>query len=106
MSAIAVDSLRVELGGARILDDVSTSVDEGEWVTLIGPNGAGKTTLLRAIAGLLPAAGSITLGAMPVAGMSRRELARRVAWEVARSKRTRTEKEDCPYYAAIQINYQ
>jgi len=34
------------------LNDVSMSVDEGEFVCFLGPSGCGKTTLLRAIAGL------------------------------------------------------
>ena len=33
----------------------------GEWLGLIGPNGAGKSTLLRAIAGLVPHAGTVAL---------------------------------------------
>lgn len=33
----------------------------GEVVALVGPNGAGKTTLLRALAGLVPATGSLLL---------------------------------------------
>jgi iron complex transport system ATP-binding protein len=33
----------------------------GELVALVGPNGAGKTTLMRALAGLVPAQGAITL---------------------------------------------
>ncbi len=35
----------------RGLDNVSVSVDRGEFFTLLGPSGCGKTTLLRAIAG-------------------------------------------------------
>ena len=54
MTAIGLDGVTVELGGRAVVDDVSASVERGEWVALIGPNGAGKTTLLRAIAGLLP----------------------------------------------------
>ena len=76
---IEVDSLHVTLGGSCILEDVSASVADGEWVTLIGPNGAGKTTLLRAVAGLVGSRGSIEIGSTPVASMSRRELARRIA---------------------------
>ena len=59
--------------------DVSLEVEPGEWLALIGPNGAGKTTLLRAIAGLVRHAGAIALEGAPVAGLSRRERARRVA---------------------------
>jgi cobalamin transport system ATP-binding protein len=77
LTALALRALSVDLGGARILDGVSGSVAAGEWVTVIGPNGAGKSTLLRAVAGLVPRAGSVEIDGK--AGLGRRELARRVA---------------------------
>ena len=44
------------------VDDVSVSVQAGEFFTLLGPSGCGKTTLLRMIAGFdLPDAGQILL---------------------------------------------
>ena len=39
-------------GEARVLGDVSLTVQKGEVVTLVGRNGAGKTTLLRSVMGL------------------------------------------------------
>jgi iron complex transport system ATP-binding protein len=77
--AVEVADLRVTLGGARILDGVRLTVAPGEWVTVIGPNGAGKSTLLRAVGGLLPIAGAITLFGTPSANLRRRERARIVA---------------------------
>ena len=71
--------MSVELGGARILDGVSGSVEAGEWVTVIGPNGAGKSTLLRAVAGLVQRPGAVEIGGDDGAALGRRELARRVA---------------------------
>lgn len=38
----------------RILDDVSLSIAEREFVSLLGPSGCGKSTLLRIVAGLVP----------------------------------------------------
>ncbi|MBY7144038.1 ABC transporter ATP-binding protein [Virgibacillus sp. NKC19-3] len=38
---------------AKVLQDISFSVDKGEIVGLIGPNGAGKSTTIKAILGIL-----------------------------------------------------
>ena len=63
-----------------MLDDVSLSVARGSIVGLIGPNGSGKTTLLRLLNGTLaPAQGAVSLDGVPLATLSRRDLARRVA---------------------------
>jgi iron complex transport system ATP-binding protein len=80
VTAVTVESLSVELGGTLVLDGVEARVESGEWVALIGPNGAGKSTLLRAVAGLVPYAGSISLDADEVSGLARRAVARRLAF--------------------------
>jgi branched-chain amino acid transport system ATP-binding protein len=43
------------VGGAAIVQDVSFTVREGEFLAFIGPNGAGKTSLFNLISGLVPA---------------------------------------------------
>jgi NitT/TauT family transport system ATP-binding protein len=64
---LVLDGVSVVLGGSLILDHVSLTVPEREFVGVIGVSGGGKTTLLRTIAGLLPAStGSVTLAGTPV----------------------------------------
>jgi branched-chain amino acid transport system ATP-binding protein len=59
---LATRSLGLDIGGARIVADVSLEVAAGEFVGIIGPNGAGKTTLFNLLSGLLrPTAGSVEL---------------------------------------------
>ena len=59
---LATRSLGLDIGGARIVADVSLDVSAGELVGIIGPNGAGKTTLFNLLSGLArPTAGSVEL---------------------------------------------
>jgi branched-chain amino acid transport system ATP-binding protein len=61
-SILATRGLGLDIGGARIVADVSLEVSEGELVGIIGPNGAGKTTLFNLLSGLVsPTAGSVEL---------------------------------------------
>jgi iron complex transport system ATP-binding protein len=68
------------LGGAVVVERASLALHGGELAVLVGPNGAGKTTLLRALAGLIPADGTIELGGQPLAALKARERARRIAY--------------------------
>jgi branched-chain amino acid transport system ATP-binding protein len=59
---LAMEHLGLRIGGARILEDVTLSVDEGEMLGVIGPNGAGKTTLFNLVSGVIaPTSGAIRL---------------------------------------------
>jgi iron complex transport system ATP-binding protein len=76
---IELHGVTVELGGKPVVDTVSATVADGEWLALIGPNGAGKTTLLRAVARLVPFSGEIALDGRRAEELSRGELGRLVA---------------------------
>jgi branched-chain amino acid transport system ATP-binding protein len=52
-----VNGLRTGYGRIPILNGVSFTVNEGEFIGILGHNGMGKTTLLKALMGFLPATG-------------------------------------------------
>ncbi len=54
MPEIEVRNLEVTLEGKKLLQDVSFSIEAGEFVCIVGPSGAGKTTLLKQLNRLDP----------------------------------------------------
>ena len=61
-SPLVVKNLSVKRSKKVVLDNISLTIDCGEFVGLVGPNGGGKTTLLLTILGLLkPSGGNIQL---------------------------------------------
>ncbi|SLM95076.1 ABC transporter ATP-binding protein [Brevibacterium yomogidense] len=70
-AALRVEGLGLQIGGARILEDVDLDVPQGSIVGVIGPNGAGKTTLFNAVSGLMaPTAGRIHMGGRDITSLS------------------------------------
>src|SRR5215510_14352401 len=62
----------------RVLDGVSITVDEGDFLGLMGPSGSGKSTLLNLLAGIdRPTRGAIRIGDTEISSLSERALA---AW--------------------------
>ena len=77
---IELENVGIELGGTSVLEAVSMTVPEGEFIAVVGPNGAGKTTLLRTCNGLLsPDSGTVRLDGADVTTLSARSLGRLVA---------------------------
>lgn len=58
---LQLSEISVRYGGPAVLDQVSLTARPGSLIALIGPNGSGKSSLLRAIAGLQPHKGAVSL---------------------------------------------
>ena len=80
MSSIGFECLNVLYGDREAVYAFTDHVRPGEWLCLIGPNGAGKSSVLRAIAGLVPHRGTITVDGATLAARSPRRRAALVAY--------------------------
>lgn len=77
---IEIRNVSHRIGGATILDNISTRLPSGALTALIGPNGAGKSTLLNLIARLVRLQqGCISVDGLDLARTASRDLALRLA---------------------------
>lgn len=59
---LSLSGISKQFDGKTVLDELSLTIDDGEFITLLGPSGCGKTTLLRMMAGFeLPDRGTVML---------------------------------------------
>ena len=80
MVSIAAEGVGVTLDARDVVRDVTVALAPGTLVGVLGPNGAGKSTLVRALLGLVPHAGRVTIDGEPRDALTRAERARRVAY--------------------------
>ncbi len=79
--AIDISGLCVEIGGRRILSDLTLSVKKNRMTALVGQSGSGKSTLMRTLLGLQdPCEGYAEVLEHPVSALSRDSLRMRFAY--------------------------
>jgi multiple sugar transport system ATP-binding protein len=67
MAEVVLENVVKRYGDVVAVNDVSLTINDGEFVSLVGPSGCGKTTTLNMIAGLLELSeGSIYIGGRDV----------------------------------------
>ena len=81
MIALQTKNLCFRYDAATVIDDVSLSLGQGEFLGIIGPNGAGKSTLLRLMCGILkPMGGEALLFGAGLSTQAQRKIAKKIAF--------------------------
>ncbi len=80
---ITVESLTKEYGAARVVDDVSLTVERGSIAVIVGTSGSGKSTLLRMINRLVePSRGRVLLDGRDTTGTPVHVLRRQIGYAI------------------------
>ncbi len=70
-------------GDVRVLDDISFTIERGQFAVLIGPSGCGKTTTLKTINRLIePDGGRVLIEGEDAAVINRVQLRRRIGYVI------------------------
>ncbi len=79
--SIEVKNLSFSYGQRPVLQDISFSVEKGQFLSILGPNGVGKSTLFRCILGLLSGyTGQVLVDGLDARSLTPREAARHMAY--------------------------
>jgi ABC-type Fe3+/spermidine/putrescine transport system ATPase subunit len=70
LASLHLNALSKAYSDVPIVNNVSLTVGDGEFVSLLGPSGCGKTTILRMVAGLLsPTSGTVAAGGQDITNL-------------------------------------
>lgn len=80
MKILDIENISLNFRDKSVLNDVSFSVEKGEFFVIVGPNGAGKTSLLKVLSGLQKVhQGSLTIKDKNISKYRRRNLSQIMA---------------------------
>ncbi len=81
MALIEVKDLSAGYGNGYVLENISFSLKDGEFLSILGRNGSGKSTLIKALQGLLKnVSGQITVDGKDIFYLKARQLAKKIAY--------------------------
>lgn len=81
MTLIQIESLSLEISGARILNNISLNVEKGSFLSIVGPNGAGKTSLIKCISRIYRNwTGQVAINGKELSTISQKKLARQLSY--------------------------
>ncbi|MEG1536976.1 MAG: ABC transporter ATP-binding protein [Clostridiales bacterium] len=75
---LEVKNMSVNFGSINIVDDISFSLGEKQWLMVVGPNGAGKSTIVNAISQGIDYQGQILFHGVDIASWKPAALARSI----------------------------
>ncbi|WP_312641183.1 ABC transporter ATP-binding protein [Hydrogenoanaerobacterium sp.] len=75
---LEVKNVTVKYGSLTIIDDVSFTLGENQWLMIVGPNGAGKSTVINAISQGAPYTGTILFNGTDISQCKPSKLARNI----------------------------
>jgi energy-coupling factor transporter ATP-binding protein EcfA2 len=77
---LLMKNINFSYGLRRVIQNIELGIHEGEITALMGANGSGKTTLVSLLGGLLkPDTGEIYLEEVPIHGMNRKEVTKKIS---------------------------
>lgn len=78
--SLEAQNISVQIGAARLLEQVSLAIQPSQFLAVLGPNGAGKSTFLKVLCGeITPSLGMVCFDQRPLRNWKPLELAKRRA---------------------------
>ncbi|MDR2360889.1 MAG: ABC transporter ATP-binding protein [Oscillospiraceae bacterium] len=78
MTMLDVRNLTISYGKLTVADNLSFSLESGQWLMLVGPNGAGKSSVVNAVSGGIEYSGSVICLGKPARSYKPNEYAKLV----------------------------